>query len=92
MGLTWPQFVEISSRLTALRYRRALHEVFFGVAAALDRDSRDNLFNSTPDLLHEASAPAWAFTPEQLAEAERRAEEYLKETRKCTAQVTSKRR
>ena len=78
LGLTWPQFNEVTTRLESLRYRRALHEVFFGTAAAIDRETKENLFKSTPGLLCEATVKL-TFTPEQLAIAEARANEYLKE-------------
>ena len=75
LGLTWPQFSEVSTKTEALRTRRAQCEVFFGVAAALDNGAKDNLFASAPSLLREPAAPVFSFTPEQLEKAERRAQE-----------------
>lgn len=80
LGLTWPQFVEVTAQLEKLRYRRALCEVFFGTAAVLDQRAKNNLFSCSPTLLRDAAAaPVLSFTPEELARAEARAEEYLKQ-------------
>lgn len=75
LGLTWPQFNEVSVRAEAIRDRRALHEVFFGVAAAIDKEAKKNLFASAPELLRDPVAPKLTFTAEQLEMADRRARE-----------------
>ena len=78
LGLTWPQFTEVSTKAEAIRCRRSLHEVFFGVAAALDSQTKNTLFASAPDLLREPAAPIFTFTQDQLERAEKRAQDYLK--------------
>lgn len=77
LSLTWSQFAYVSEQLEALRSRRALSEVFFGVAAALSEDYQKKLFDCSPGLLREQRPPVFDFTPELLKAAEARAQEYF---------------
>lgn len=71
LSLTFPQFLSVAMKLRLLAYRRALDEVYYGVAAAFaGGEVKERLVKAAGDFLDEAKLPE--YTEEELREAQRK--------------------
>ena len=74
LSLTFPQFLAVAMKLRRLAYRRALDEVFYGVAAAFaGGEVKERLVKDAGDFLEAVELPE--YTEEELRIAQKRMEQ-----------------